>query len=140
LRRLIGIDYGTRRIGIAICDPLRIIASARQTVPNSPAFFVTLEKMISDNDVEAIVVGMPYNLKGEKSTKALEVEEFIEQIKRHCRIEVIEWDERWTSVTAHETQIMMGVKKKDRQNKSKIDEMAAALILQSYLDSHPNSK
>ena len=140
MKRLIGIDYGTRRIGIAICDPLRIIASARQTVPNSPAFFVTLEKMISDNDVEAIVVGMPYNLKGEKSTKALEVEEFIEQIKQHCRIEVIEWDERWTSAIAHETQIMMGVKKKDRKNKSKIDEMAAALILQSYLDSHPNSK
>ena len=96
--------------------------------------------MISENDVEAIVVGMPYNLKGEKSTKAKEVEDFINQIKQRCEIEVIEWDERWTSATAHETQIMMGVKKKDRQNKSKIDEMAAALILQSYLDSHPNSK
>ena len=92
MKRLIGIDYGTRRIGIAICDPLRIIASARQTVPNSPAFFVTLGKMISENDVEAIVVGMPYNLKGEKSTKALEVAEFIEQIKQHCRSAVIEWD------------------------------------------------
>jgi putative holliday junction resolvase len=96
--------------------------------------------MISDNNVEAVVVGMPYNLKGEKSTKALEVELFINQIKEHCGIEVIEWDERWTSATAHETQIIMGVKKKDRQNKSKIDEMAAALILQSYIDSHPNPK
>lgn len=120
-------------------DPLRIIASARQTVPNSPAFFLTIKKMIQDFDVEAVIIGMPYNLKGEKSTKAKEVEEFINELKQHINIDIVEWDERYTSSMAHETQIQMGVKKKQRQDKSKIDEMAAALILQSYLDSHPKS-
>lgn len=139
MKRLIGIDYGSKRIGIAMSDPLKIIASPRQTVPNSPAFFLTIKKMIQDYDVEAVIIGMPYNLKGEKSTKAKEVEEFIKEIKQHISIDIVEWDERYTSSMAHETQIQMGVKKKHRQDKSKIDEMAAALILQSYLDSHPKS-
>lgn len=139
MKRLIGIDYGSKRIGIAMSDPLRIIACARQTVPNSPTFILTIKKMIQDFDVEAVIVGMPYNLKGEKSTKAKEVDEFIKELKQHINIDIVEWDERYTSSMAHETQIQMGVKKKQRQDKSKIDEMAAALILQSYLDSHPKS-
>lgn len=139
MKRLIGIDYGSKRIGIAMSDPLRIIASPRQTMPNSAAFLMTLKKMIQDFDVEAVIVGMPYNLKGEKSTKAKEVEEFMKELKQQINIDIVEWDERYTSSMAHETQIQMGVKKKYRQDKSKIDEMAAALILQSYLDSHPKS-
>jgi putative Holliday junction resolvase len=139
VKRLIGIDYGSKRIGIAMSDPLRIIASPRQTMPNSAAFLMTLKKMIQDFDVEAVIVGMPYNLKGEKSTKAKEVEEFMKELKQQINIDIVEWDERYTSSMAHETQIQMGVKKKYRQDKSKIDEMAAALILQSYLDSHPKS-
>jgi putative holliday junction resolvase len=140
LKRLIGIDFGSKRIGIALSDPLRIIASPKQTVPNAPAFVDTLKKMISEYDVEAVVIGMPFNLKGEKSTKAHEVENFILELKKHIDVDIIEWDERYTTATAHETRILMGVKKKDRQDKSKIDQMAAALILQSYLDSHPPTR
>ena len=134
-KRMLGIDYGSRRLGIAVSDPLGIIAKGIGVVFNDRSVIIEIKRYIDEYDPAAIIIGMPLNLKGEKGQKALEVEQFISQLEREITIEVIRWDERFTTSTAHETMLQMGVKKKDRRVKSTIDEMAAALILQSYLDS-----
>ncbi|MBU1299889.1 MAG: Holliday junction resolvase RuvX [Bacteroidetes bacterium] len=135
MKRILGIDYGSKRIGVAISDPLRIIAQGIEVISNTPAFFDKIKMIAEKYDVEAIVVGFPYNLKGETGQSAKEVQVFIQGLKAVINIPIIEWDERFTSAVAHQTLIDMGVKRKKRQQKSTIDRMAAALILQSYLDS-----
>ncbi|MDI6802424.1 MAG: Holliday junction resolvase RuvX [Bacteroidota bacterium] len=135
--RLLGIDFGTKRIGLAVSDPLGIIARPLETIINDSTTIDKINKQIRDFNIEAIVVGLPFNLKGERGQKAQEVEAFIEQLKNSTQLPVFAVDERFTSTTAKATLLQMGVKKKQRQDKSKIDLMAAALILQSYLDSAP---
>ena len=135
MKRILGIDYGSKRIGVAISDPLRIIARGIEVISNTPAFFDKIKMIAEKYDAEAIVVGFPYNLKGETGQSAKEVQVFIQGLKAVINIPIIEWDERFTSAVAHQTLIDMGVKRKKRQQKSTIDRMAAALILQSYLDS-----
>ena len=136
MKRFLGIDYGSKRIGIAVSDPLRIIARGLQVIANSPKTIDEIKRLVSEYDIEKIVVGMPFNLKGERGQKAEEVQSFIEKVKAEINIEVVEWDERFTSQDAHQTLRDMGAKKKQRQSKEKIDEIASALILQGYLDSH----
>lgn len=133
--RILGIDFGTKRIGLAVSDPRQIIARPLETIANNLTTLHKINKVIEDLSVEAIVVGLPFNLKGERGQKAREVELFIEKLKSSTQLPVYEVDERFTSSTAKDTLLQMGVKKKQRQDKSKIDLMAAALILQSYLDS-----
>lgn len=135
--RILGIDFGTKRIGLAISDPLGIIARPLETIANDTTTLHKINKVIKDLGIKVIVVGLPFNLKGERGQKAVEVETFIDQLKKTTQLPVFEVDERFTSATAKATLIQMGVKKKQRQDKSKIDLMAAALILQSYLDSAP---
>ena len=136
LKRILGIDYGSKRIGIAVSDPLRIIAQGVSVVANSSTMINEIKKLVHEYSAEMIVVGMPLNLKGEKGIKAEEVEKFITQIEKELQIEVVRFDERFTSKMAHQTLRDMEVKKKKRQAKGTIDRMAAALILQGYLDSH----
>jgi len=131
-----GIDHGSKRIGVAMSDPLRIIAQGLCAVENSPGAMDKLDQIVREYQPEKIVVGMPFNLKGEKGVKAIEVEEFISVLRHKSNLEVIPWDERFTSKVAHQTLRDMNVKKKSRRIKENIDAMAAALILQSYLDSH----
>lgn len=135
LKRILGIDYGSKRIGIAVSDPLRIIAQGISVVANSSTVVNDIIKLVHEYDVEMIVVGMPLNLKGEKGIKADEVEKFISQVEKELQIDVIRFDERLTSKMAHQTLRDMEVKKRKRQDKGTIDKMAAALILQGYLDS-----
>ena len=134
LHRILGIDYGTKRIGVAISDPLRIIAKGIAVISNTPAAISELEKLVREYKPEKIIIGMPLNLKGEKGLKAEEVEIFIKLIENEIQIEVVRFDERFTSKIAQQTQRDMNVKKKARQVKGTIDFMAAALILQGYLD------
>lgn len=134
MRRVLGIDYGERRIGIAVSDPLGIIARGIGVIKNSPAMMDEIKHFVREYDPEKIVVGMPFNLKGEKGQKAQEVEEFIRQLRVEFEIEVLHADERFTSQIAENTLLQMGVKKKGRQSKGVIDQMAAALILQGYLN------
>ena len=138
-KRLLGIDYGSTRIGVAVSDPLGIIAKGVGVVINGSRMLDELKGYIRTYEISTAVVGMPFNLKGEKGKKAAEVEQFIERLVHETGIEVIRWDERFTSQVAHQTLIDMGVKKKKRQGKGQIDEMAAALILQSFLDSSKKS-
>ncbi len=138
--RVMGIDYGSVRIGVALSDPLQIIAQGFTTIPNNSNTIDELLKIIKEQNVEKVVVGMPYNLKGEVGSKAEEVERFIEQLRKNTTIEIVSLDERFTSVIAQQTILSMGTtKKKRQQNKGKVDEVASAILLQNYLDSKKDS-
>jgi len=139
-KRMLGIDYGTRRIGLALSDPLGIIATPLETIANDNAAVERIAAIVDRERTTTVVVGMPFNLKGEKAKKAVEVETFVALLGKHVRAEIILWDERFTSTIAQQTLRTMGAKKKDRQKKSTIDSMAAAIILQSFLSSTKHSQ
>ena len=133
-QRILGIDYGSVRIGLSLSDPLGIIAQPHETLTNNSEFWTKLKNIIDAQQVNLIVVGMPLNLKGEKAQKAQEVQKFVERLKKESGKEVVEWDERFTSTIAQQTLRSMGTKKSDRQKKGQVDSMAAAVMLQSFLD------
>ncbi|UCE05179.1 MAG: Holliday junction resolvase RuvX [bacterium] len=132
--RILGIDYGFRRIGIALSDPLRISAQTLPTikVQGLEQVISELERIVRNKNVTEIVVGMPLNLKGEKSRSAQKVEKFIQQLENRFRLPVHCWDERWTSLAAQRTIHEFG--KSPSRHKDKIDQISALLILQSFLD------
>lgn len=129
-----GIDYGSVRVGVAISDPLRIIAQGIAVLKNSTKLFDEIRTIAREYDVETIVVGMPFTVRGERGEKAAEVGQFITRLRDELSLEVVECDERYTSRMAHETLHTMGVPKKKRRSKERIDAMASALILQEYLN------
>ncbi|UII21956.1 Holliday junction resolvase RuvX [Fulvivirga ligni] len=133
--RIIGIDYGAKRTGLAVTDPLKIISSPLETV-DTKELFPFLIKYCSDEDVEGIVIGMPKNLQNQDTDSTNKVRKVIDKLKRNFEsIPIHEVDERFTSKIATNSLLSGGMKKKDRQNKGNIDKVSAALILQSYLDS-----
>ncbi len=135
-----GIDYGTRRIGISLSDPLQIIAQPFDTLSNDKLAVRRICEIIEHEGIEIVVIGMPLNLKGEKAQKAQEVERFIELLGGSTSAEIVSWDERFTTTIAHQTMVNMGTKRVERRsNKGRIDAMAAAILLQSYLDSRKRS-
>lgn len=139
-KRVLGIDYGSKRIGVSVSDPLQIIAQALETIPNNSRTFEAIAEIVQREQVGCVVVGMPLNLKGEKAQKAQEVMEFMKQLQKMVEIEILTWDERFTSSLAHDTLLRMGTKKKERRvNKGRVDSMAAAIMLQSFLDSRKRS-
>jgi putative Holliday junction resolvase len=132
--RIIGIDYGRKRVGVAVSDPLRIFASALDTVP-SAKIIDYLKKYAEEQPVERFVVGYPMNLDNTPSEAAADVDAFLNLLrKRFPDIPVTLEDERFTSVLAHRAMIDGGVKKMDRRDKSAVDKVSAALILQTFLD------
>ena len=133
--RILGIDYGSRRIGIAVSDPLGIIATGIATIPNDAGVIGRLRKFIDEYAIGSIVIGTPLNLKGEEAAAESAAGEFAGRLGRELHLPVERCDERFTSAIAHRTLIEMGVRKKARRSKERIDSMAAALILQSWLDS-----
>ncbi len=134
--RILGIDYGTVRIGLSVSDPLKIIAQGLKTIRNDANSLLEISAVIAQQNIEKIIVGNPLNLKGEVGTKAVEVNEFVKKLKETTTVEVMLLDERFTSVMAQRAIISMGTKKKQRENnKGKVDEVAAAILLQGYLDS-----
>jgi len=130
----LAIDYGSRRLGIAISDPMNIIAQALSTLDNDGRLYEQLRALVTEHAVCNIVVGMPYNLKGEMGMKAKEVETFLKRLRAEVGIPVTTWDERFTSKLAHAAIREMGTKKMKRQRKGAVDQMAAVFLLQSYLD------
>ena len=132
--RILGIDYGRKRVGVAVSDPLRIFASALETVP-SAKIIDYLKKYAEDQPIERFVVGYPMNLNGMPSEAAADVDVFLKQLKKHFPdIPVTLEDERFTSVLAHRAMIDGGVRKMDRRDKAAVDKVSAALILQTFLD------
>ena len=113
---------------------MNIIARPLKYLNNTSHIKNDFASLLVEFEVKTFVIGMPYNLKGEKGQKAEEVEKFISDVLSQFTIDVVRWDERFTSKQAHQTLRDMNVKKKQRQSKELIDAMAAAILLQSYLD------
>ena len=138
--RLVGIDYGKARTGVAISDPLRIFASALETVPTAK-IIEYLKKYAGTERIVSFVVGYPMNLNGKPSEAAADVDVFLKRLaKAFPEIPVVLEDERFTSVLAHRAMIDGGMKYKDRRDKNSVDKISAAIILQSYLDRTANSR
>ena len=134
MERLIGIDYGRKRTGLAASDPLGIFASALDTVP-SAKIIDYLQKYSQKETITRFVVGYPMNLDGRPSEAAADVDAFLPVLKRAFPSVPVELeDERFTSVLAHRAMIEGGMKYKDRRNKSSVDRISAAIILQGYMD------
>ncbi len=134
MARILSIDYGKKRTGIAVTDPLQIIAGGLTTVP-TPQLYDFLEKYINENEVELIVVGEPKQVNGQPSENMERIKQFVSRWKKNKRTPVVYYDERFTSVLAHKTMIDSGIGKKARQNKALVDEISATIILQSFLES-----
>lgn len=133
--RILAIDYGTRRTGIAVSDPLRIIAGALTTVETQQ-----LEKFLADyfskNDVDTIVLGKPVQMNGSPSETMRYIEPLAARLRRtYPDKDVVLYDERFTSVLAHRTMIESGMGRMARRDKAVVDRISAAIILQSYMES-----
>ena len=132
--RLIGIDYGRKRTGLAASDPLGIFASALETVP-SAKIIDYLQKYSEKETITRFVVGYPMNLDGRPSEAAADVDAFLPLLRKAFPGVPVELeDERFTSVLAHRAMIDGGMKYKDRRNKASVDRISAAIILQGYMD------
>ena len=132
--RILAIDYGRKRTGLAVTDPLRIIATALETV-ESTALISFLKNYLQKETVDEFVIGMPRTLKNEDSEIAPLVRKFIEELKNNFPDKpVYETDERFTSRMAQRAMIEGGMKKKDRQEKGNVDKISATIILQSYME------
>lgn len=131
--RILAIDYGAKRTGLAVTDPLQIIASGLATIPTNELFDF-LEKYFEEEGVNKVIIGLPKRLNNEPSAIASEVEKFIRIFtQKHPNIPIETLDERFTSKIAFQSMIDSGMKKKQRKNKGLIDEIAATILLQDYL-------
>ena len=133
--RILAIDYGIKRTGIAVTDPLRIIATPLDTVPTSN-LLEFLKTYLKKESVDEFVVGMPKTLKNEDSETAPLVRVFVEELRKlfpEKKINLV--DERFTSTIAKRAMIEGGMKKSDRRDKANVDKISATIILQSFLES-----
>lgn len=134
--RIIGIDYGRKRTGIAVTDSLKIVANGLTTVPSHTVIDFLL-KYVEKENVEKIVVGLPKQLNGQDSESMQYIKPFLNRLKKVLpQIPVVMYDERFTSTLAHKAMLDGGMKKKDRQNKEIVDSIAATIILNDYLQSN----
>ena len=132
--RLLAIDYGRKRTGIAVTDTLQLIANGLTTVPTHELLSFILD-YVSKEPVERILVGLPKQMNNEASENMQRIEPFVRSLKKRLPDMPVEYvDERFTSVLAHRTMLEAGLKKKDRQKKAKVDEISDNIILQSYLE------
>ena len=135
MARILSIDYGKRRTGIAVTDPLQIIANGLATVSTSELFDF-LKRYIASENVERVIIGRPMQPNGMPSENLQRVEQFVARWKKAEPDVPIEYvDERYTSVLAHQAMLAGGLRKKARQDKALVDEISATIILQSYLES-----
>ncbi|HAI77191.1 MAG TPA: Holliday junction resolvase RuvX [Microscillaceae bacterium] len=132
--RIVAIDYGTKRTGLAVTDPLQIIATALETVPTH-TLFTYLQQYIAQEPVELFVLGLPIDLQGQDTETTQTIRRVGNQLQQTFPdIPLSLQDERFTSKSALAAMISAGSKKKDRQNKANIDKVSAVIILQSYLE------
>ncbi|MGF7217896.1 putative Holliday junction resolvase [Spirosoma lacussanchae] len=135
MARLLAIDYGQKRTGIAVTDPLQLIASALETVP-SHEMIKYLKAYVQREPVEAFIVGLPRRLDGTDSENAARVRKFVGHLQNALPDIPVYWhDERFTSQMALQAMIAGGSNKKDRREKGNIDKVSAAIILQSFMES-----
>jgi len=134
MARIVAIDYGIKRTGLAVTDPLQIIATALDTVPTTELLDY-LKKYTAKETVEHFVVGYPRNMDNSPSEAAAYIDTFLKQLQQAFpSIAISLEDERFTSKIAFQTMIDAGVKKMDRRNKATIDKVSAVIILQSFME------
>lgn len=136
--RILGLDYGSKTVGVAVCDPLGITAQGVETITRKDEgklrrTLARIEALIAEYEVEIIVLGYPLNMDDSVGERARKTEEFRDMLVRRTGLPVILWDERLTTIQANEILMESGVRREDR--KKVIDKIAATLILQSYLGS-----
>ena len=139
--KILGIDHGSVRIGIALSDESLTIAFGRDVLPNDKKLVDKLKEIILDENVSQVIIGYPLSLNGKKTNQTEVVESFARLLRASFSvspfgdIKISMWDERFTSKMAADSMIESGMKKKKRRNKSNLDIISAAIMLQSYLDS-----
>lgn len=133
--RILAIDHGTKRMGIALSDETATIAQPLEFIPAEPFtdFLARLKQLIAEKQVDQILIGMPRNMDGSYGPAALKVQEFVAVLKETIAIPIKTWDERLTSAQANRMLIQAEVRRDKR--KQRVDAAAAAILLQSYLDS-----
>ena len=133
--RILGLDHGTRRVGVAASDELQMIAQPLEYIPAEPFadFLTRLKEILREKEVDLILIGMPRNMDGSYGPAALKVQEFAAALKDAVTVPLKLWDERLTTAQAQKFLIQGGVRRDKR--KEKVDKTAAAILLQSYLDS-----
>lgn len=132
--RILAIDYGKKRVGLAVTDALQITANGLDTVP-AHEVLAYLEKYISKEPVEKIIIGLPKQMNGEESESMQYIRPFVTALQRKFPDMPVQFfDERFTSVLAHKAMLDGGLKKKDRQNKELVDKISATIILQGYME------
>lgn len=135
MARIMAIDYGRKRTGVAVTDPLQLIANGLATVP-SGELVEFIQSYMAKEPVELIVVGQPKQMNNEPSENMRYVQAFVTHLKRTLpQIPIEYYDERFTSVMAHQAMLDGGLRKKKRQEKALVDEISAVIILQAYLES-----
>ena len=136
--RILGIDYGRKRTGVAVTDPLQIVAGNLATVPTH-TLMSFIKDYIAREQVERIVIGQPTQLNGEPSESMKYITPFVNRLRKELPdMPVVMYDERFTSTIAHRAMIDGGMKKSDRRDKSRVDAIAATIILNDYLQSKLN--
>ncbi|MCG8411866.1 MAG: Holliday junction resolvase RuvX [Bacteroidales bacterium] len=136
--RILAIDYGRKRVGLAVTDPLQIIANALKTV-ETKEIWNFLEDYLKKEEVECIVIGYPRQLNNQVSDSVRYINPFLGRLRKlYPNIDIKQVDERFTSKIAHQTMRDAGLKKKARQNKALVDTISATIILQSYLEQRLN--
>ncbi len=137
--RWMGLDYGSRTVGVAVSDPLGVTAQGVETITRQAEnklrrTCARIEELIAEYEVERIIVGLPLNMNGEQGERAQKAKEFGEMVARRTKLPVVYYDERLTTVQAERTLIENRVRRENR--KQYVDQIAAVFILQGYLDAH----
>ncbi|MBQ9576531.1 MAG: Holliday junction resolvase RuvX [Muribaculaceae bacterium] len=136
--RILGIDYGRKRTGVAVTDPLQIVAGNLATVPTH-TLMQFIKDYIARETVDRIVIGQPSQLNGEPSESMKYITPFVNRLRKELpQMPIVMYDERFTSTIAHQAMIAGGMKKSDRRDKSRVDAIAATIILNDYLQSRYN--
>ncbi len=141
--RILGLDYGSKTVGVAVSDPMLIMATGLEIIRRDSEnklrkTLARIESLIDEYEVDKIVLGLPKNMNNTLGDRAEKSLEFKAMLERRTGLEVIMWDERLTTVMAHKTMIESGVRREDRSKY--VDSIAAVFILQGYLDSLSNSR
>ena len=129
---VLGIDFGKSRIGVAISDELRMLAHPLETIPAGKMAMERIAQLVREKKIDSVVVGLPRNMDGTFGPAATETEKFVEELRAAIPCAVTKWDERMSTMAAHRA--LRDAGKKTRETRSYVDQVAAQMILQGYLD------
>jgi putative Holliday junction resolvase len=138
MNRILGLDFGRARIGVAISDELQMLAHPLETIPANEELASRVAEIVREKQVDHVVAGIPRQMNGQIGAAATEVLEFLEKLRAVLPCPVVTWDERLTTVAAHRA--LRDAGKKTRHTRAYVDQVAAQMILQSYLDRRAQEK